>query len=196
VVLPPYRTRRQGVAFTYRNRKGKSYYLHARKTKGGRVRYVFARAIGDGALDEIPPGYEVRETINGQVALGKVRPRLVSESEERSVQSELERLSLDLYRIDVKDNAIVVYEPVDGLDSATAWSLLGSRLPSAAAGRGRYQPVLRFVLVDVETRTFRLERMTYRGEGGWSWPLGHGKIGALARKALPHLGQESFFELL
>lgn len=86
------------MAFRYTNRKGKSYYLHGHETRGRRVRYVFARRIGDGALDEIPPGYEVRENINGQVTLGKVRPRLISEVEERAVRSELARLSLDGYR--------------------------------------------------------------------------------------------------
>ena len=184
------------MAFSYTNRKGKSYYLHAHKTRRRKVRYVFARSIGDGALDEIPPGYEVRENINGQVTLGKVRPRLISEIEERAVRSELARLSLDSYRVDVKDSAIVVYEPEGGADLPSSFTFLPTRLRMGAARGRNYRPVMRFVLVDAETRTFRLERMTYRGEGGWSWPLDHGKIGKLARKALPHLGQESFFELL
>lgn len=38
--------------------------------------------------------------------------------------------------------------------------------------------------------------MTYRGDGGWSWPLARGKIGQLAKRYLSHLGEDSFFDLV
>jgi len=38
--------------------------------------------------------------------------------------------------------------------------------------------------------------MTYRGDGGWSWPLAGGKLTELAKQYLPHLGEESFFDLM
>ena len=37
--------------------------------------------------------------------------------------------------------------------------------------------------------------MTYRGEGGWSWPLSIGQLDKLVRKYLKHVATEEFFEL-
>jgi hypothetical protein len=56
---------------------------------------------------------------------------------------------------------------------------------------------MRFQLVDKDQRLFAVERMTYRGEGGWHSLLWHGEaLPELARKYLPHLGRDSFFELV
>ncbi len=53
-------------AYSYTNKKGQTYYLHTREVtlKNGRVQriYFFARDIRDGALEEVPAGYEVIET--------------------------------------------------------------------------------------------------------------------------------------
>ena len=37
--------------------------------------------------------------------------------------------------------------------------------------------------------------MTYRGDGGWSWALGHGALASLVPKYLETLGTPAFFEL-
>lgn len=53
-------------AFSYTNSKGQTYYLHTREVtlKNGRVQriYFFARDVRDGALEEVPAGYQVIET--------------------------------------------------------------------------------------------------------------------------------------
>lgn len=44
---------------------GTTYYLHSRETdsRGGKRRlYFFAKEIGEGALDQLPPGYTVTES--------------------------------------------------------------------------------------------------------------------------------------
>jgi hypothetical protein len=189
------------MALSYRNRKGITYFLHARRTKAGKVRYVFARSVGEGPVDEIPDGYEVHENVNGQVSLAKARPRSISAAEEEAVRSQLEELSRGVYRIEVKSDAVVVHEPLRSPDIPLGLSLL---TPLASRERteewvrgGSYSPVLRFVLDDPGlAHVPRVERMTYRGDGGWSWPLGSGKIGKLAKRYLSHLGEESFFDLM
>jgi hypothetical protein len=188
------------MAFSYRNRKGVTYFLHARKPKTGKVRYVFARSVGESPVEEIPQGYRVHESANGQVSLARVRPRSISEAEEKAVRSQLEELSLGVYRIELKGDAIVVHQPHRSLDIPLG---LGPHSPFTSraqvaewARRGDYSPVLRFVLDDPGSRTFHVERMTYRGDGGWSWPLAGGKLTELAKKYLPHLGEESFFDLM
>ncbi len=53
------------MAFTQVNSKGQTYYLHEREVtlKGGRkqVIYFFGREAKEGAIDELPEGYEVIE---------------------------------------------------------------------------------------------------------------------------------------
>lgn len=60
----------------------------------------------------------------------------------------------------------------------------------------RVEPVLRFTLEDKAKRMFSVERMTYRGDGGWhslAWMVSLQKA---ADTYLKHLGKESFFELM
>ena len=53
-------------AYAYTNSKGRTYYLHTREVtlKNGRVQriFFFARDVRDGALEEVPAGYQVIET--------------------------------------------------------------------------------------------------------------------------------------
>lgn len=53
-------------AFSFKNSKGQTYYLHTKEVtlKNGRKQtiYFFARDIRDGALEEVPAGYQVVET--------------------------------------------------------------------------------------------------------------------------------------
>lgn len=54
------------MAFSYKNSKGQTYYLHTRKVtlKNGRVQVIFffARDVRDGSMDAVPAGYQVMET--------------------------------------------------------------------------------------------------------------------------------------
>lgn len=54
------------MAYSYTNSKGQTYYLHKKDVtlKNGRQQtiYFFARDVRDGALDDVPSGYEVMET--------------------------------------------------------------------------------------------------------------------------------------
>ena len=75
------------MAFAYTNRKGRTFYLHRRRTKAGKSRHVFARTLGAGELDEVPAGYEVKENVNGVVSLAMARPQLITDLEKQAVQS-------------------------------------------------------------------------------------------------------------
>lgn len=54
------------TAFSYKNAKGQTYYLHTKDVtlKNGRVQtiYYFARDVRAGALEAVPAGYTVVET--------------------------------------------------------------------------------------------------------------------------------------
>lgn len=54
------------MAFTFKNSKGQTYYLHSKDVtlKNGRRQtiYYFARDVRSGSLDSVPSGFEVMET--------------------------------------------------------------------------------------------------------------------------------------
>jgi hypothetical protein len=64
------------MAYSHRNSKGVTYYLHGkdRITKTGKktTLYYFAKEIKEGALNSVPPGYQVSETKNGLLVLKKI----------------------------------------------------------------------------------------------------------------------------
>jgi hypothetical protein len=64
------------MAFSFKNKKGVTYFLHARstKTKTGKTQtlYFFSKEQKAGVLDMVPAGYKVSETVNGLPVLKKV----------------------------------------------------------------------------------------------------------------------------
>jgi hypothetical protein len=63
------------MAYSQKNSKGVTYYLHSRVTtlKGGRQQriFFFGKEAKEGALDAVPAGYMVSETKNGLLVLKK-----------------------------------------------------------------------------------------------------------------------------
>jgi hypothetical protein len=97
-------------AFEYINRKGVSYYLHGRDGRDGTTRYTLKRTK-EGALAELPAGYEVVESVNGQASVRRTRVRYISPDEEAIVRYGLKRHDLSAYRLEIKGLDITVFEP-------------------------------------------------------------------------------------
>lgn len=179
------------MAYQHTNRKGVTYHLH-RRERNGKTRYVFTRKPGEGALDAIPDGYEVRESVNGQVSLAKSTPRWITTAEEATVR----RLLPEACRLEIKGRQIIVFEPVNGASSLQGlppWHR--SAMAEALAKRARFEPVLKFDLLDEDERTFDVTRWRYSGDGGWTYPLETGALPELVQTFLPHIGKQSFFDL-
>ena len=64
------------MAYSFKNSKGVTYYLHTRRQAAAsgkeRVLYFFAKEIKDGAMDQVPQGYQVVEMKTGLPVLKKV----------------------------------------------------------------------------------------------------------------------------
>ncbi len=64
------------MAYSFTNSKGVTYYLHTRKQPAAsgkeRVLYFFSKEIKDGAMDQVPQGYQVVEMKTGLPVLKKV----------------------------------------------------------------------------------------------------------------------------
>lgn len=211
IVMPHRRSDRKASqataqALSYTNRRGSTYYLHEGKTKTGKPRYFVAKTIREGALAAMPDGHEFSESINGVVSVRKARPGApeIPDTDLAMVRAELARHEhLRGHRVESRGRDIVLYEPTGGISSNAIAHLasvmyLSPKALEARLGREgqhtRYDPVMKLVLE--EPGIYTVYRMTYRGDGGWSWPLASGSLNRLVKKYVKHVGTEEFFELL
>lgn len=187
---------------SYENCRGDRYYLHEGKTKTGKPRYFFARDIRDGALAAMPDGFEVAESINGVVSIrrNKAGEASIPPGDLALVEAAIGRYrNLRWYKARAVGSAIQVFEPHPRPEELR--SLSGHFiLPRRAAGyveermqKAQYTPVMKF---EREGDRYVAYRMTYRGRGGWSWPLATGRLQDLVKKFLPSVGTEKFFDLM
>ncbi len=197
------------MSVNYTNRKGQTYTLYLGQTRSGKPRYYFGRAgQGQGEpVTEIPPGYSISESVNGVVSLVKDRSSLIQPEEVAAVEAAVQRHpEAHRYRVVVKQNRIEIYERVGPDYEAVVSELhipglfrpgLSKELRDLEERHARYEPVLRFNLLDPAERRFGVERMCYRGSiDGWlELMLTAGPVAELARELVPTLGTDQFFEL-
>jgi len=206
--------------FSYTNRDGKTYYCHTIRGADGRVGHVM-RLRAEGAVMKLPEGFEVRENVHGQVAVRRIRARRLSRLEEQLLRTAMKNLRPFAYVLDIDGRAATVYasaedrkcflesldaEFADGFAEALTRALAKRYSPELVAmfrarrkeqnaRRPRYYPLLRFVLVAKRTRRFAVERVCFSGESSWI-RLEELPLAEAVTKYLPHLGRDSFFELI
>jgi hypothetical protein len=178
-------------------------------TQTGKTRYFFAREPVGEPVEKVPEGYEIRESVNGVVALVKAQPAVLREAEILTVKTAVQNHPRTrLYRVDAKGRQITVYEHVGDdpqeviREVAARFGLPGfdtERLAEFEAqrlARGQFAPVLRFTLIDDRRRRFQAERMCYLGSiDDWIAVAFDKPIEELARALIPALGSDDFFEL-
>jgi hypothetical protein len=176
-------------------------------TKTGKLRYYFTREPRDEVPDQIPEGYRISESVNGVVSLVKDRPQLILPQEVASVEAALDRHpKRHDYRVAVQRNQIMIYERLGpDVESLSAIFEKLSQLQSGIVKRrvqeqldqmARFSPIMRFILVDPEERTFKVERWSYFSDVEDWIDIGEsGRLDKLARRLIPKLGTDDFFEL-
>jgi hypothetical protein len=166
------------MAVKYVNRTGQTFYLHEGKTKTGKRKY-FLSLKEEGVLAEsIPDGYEIYENPDAHVYFRKKVPQLVTNEEIAVVRGGLRRFAPDRQcLVDVRKEYIVVH-----------YSKAGSF----------YHPVLRFTLIDEEHRKFAVDRWCFLGSiDDWMrLSEGEGELPKLVETYTPHIGKDSFYELM
>ncbi len=206
--------------YSYTNKRGQTYYLHVVARSGGRTRYAL-RANKGGALANLPKGFEVRENVHGLVSVRRWRPRRFTPLEEKLLLTAMERTRPFAYELDINGKAATVYasaedrkcflesldaEFADGFADALTKALAKRYSPELVAmfrarrkeqnaKRPRFYPLLRFVIVDERERRFAVERVCFSGESSWI-RLETLPLAAALMKYLPHLGRDSFFDLI
>ncbi|MDE3091860.1 MAG: hypothetical protein KGJ80_21010 [Chloroflexota bacterium] len=193
------------MAIQYTNRKGFTFHLCKGKTKTGKPRYFFARDLKGEPVEHIPDGYAISESVNGVVSLVKARPGLIQPREVAIVETILKRHpKAHNYRVSVKRDRIEIYERV-GLDASDLTRIAGQailepgmreRIDNEMDRYSQFTPVLRLILSHTDERMFSAQRMCYRSwVDGWLDLHDSGKIEPLARRLIPCLGTDAFFEL-
>ena len=158
----------------------------------------------NGALAEsIPEGFEIYENPNAQVFLRRIPPKIITDEERQVVEDGMRKYAeVQDYKIDVKDNAIVVYTADQDIE--TLAGLFKDRYPTPAAHTQlmtllrqgiHYSPMLQFLLEDAKRRTFTAQRYCFIGSIDDWLDIGHGSLPTLVKRYAKHLGQESYFEL-
>ena len=193
---------------SYTNRKGLTYTLYRGQTKTGKPRYYFGRAgQGQGEpVTEIPPGFSISESVNGVVSLVKGRPSLIQPEEVAAIEEAVQQHpEARRYRVAVKHERIEIYEQVGPDYEALLGELqmvalsrqgLAERLQAEEERYARYEPVLRFILLDPTRRRFGAQRMCYlESIDGWLELGQTGPVATLARALIPTLGSDQFYEL-
>jgi hypothetical protein len=162
---------------THVNRKGQTFYLHETKTKTGKPKYFFSMKADGPLVGSIPEGYEVYENPDAQVFLRKRLPRFITDHEIALVREGLRKHAKHRHCMaDVREKHVIVYY---------------------SEGGGLYQKVLRFTLIDEDNRRFAAERWCFLGSiDDWIPLSGGGDLAKLVERYGPHIGRESFFELM
>jgi hypothetical protein len=186
---------------TYTNRQGTIYYLCSRSTPRGTARYYLAKRPTGDPVSRIPDGFEIRESVNGGVSIGRCQELHLAAEEVHAVQTVIDaQADPTRFRLAVKARAIELHEIADFLsedDLATSFPWVAPRVSRENYRRfAYYSPRLRFVLVNDASRAFQAERMVYRsGFDGWRPVGGPGAITTLGVWLIPLISTDSFFEL-
>jgi hypothetical protein len=187
------------MAVIHQSRTGKTYYLHTGPKRGGGVQHFFSTKPTGTLAESVPEGFEMHETVNGQVFLRRVQPRLIQEEEENQVRQWLGRHRTGhRYKLEIRGGTLTLYESESKAD---LYQALAPHLPAREWERldeqfASYQAVLRFTLSDPEKRLFAPERFCFRGSvDGWISIGRPATLAQLAGRYLKHLGRESFYDL-
>ncbi|NDC24644.1 MAG: hypothetical protein EBZ49_11040 [Proteobacteria bacterium] len=109
-------TSKEGLAYSYVNRKGHTYHIHQGVTKTGKPKYFVSRNEKN-ALAKVPPGFEVNEDVNAVVFVQKITPKIISDLDVEVVRKQVASCKhLVHYQVQTKRDQIIIYEPI-GLDA-------------------------------------------------------------------------------
>lgn len=197
-----------GTGIQYVNRRGERYYLLQGVTKTGKPKYYMSRKNAGTPAECVPKDYEIyEEPERGLVSVRKIRPtRVLPQEREQLATWTRELAGIEHFRVEVEDDSLVIYTPTtDPAEAADALDrIMGVVVPGATeanrewiGSHATYLPMLRFALLEEDGRLFSAERWCFLGGINDWFPLMHGKpLQWLAKKYLPHLNRDSFFELM
>jgi len=194
------------MAYQYINRRGDVYHIQA-KQRGDKIAYSASRKPAGRLADSIPEGYEIYERPeNAQVFVRRIRATNILPAERQLLELSIRELAkVKHFIVDVEADSLIVFLP--DAEPDVSLCILRSTAPmtreaarSAEAfiiSRSTYTKMMRFVLADEKARTFDAQRWCFLGSiDDWHYLAGEKTLEELIKKYVPHLGKESFFDLV
>lgn len=192
----------------YTNRKGDRYFVFEGKTKTGKPKYFVSRkpsSTGGIRIESLPEDFELFEDPSSQmVSIRRRKPTRIKPFEAQLIHDHaVELSSYSLVQALIDGDQIVLYTP--DRDPAAVDSVMGAIFGSSAssgsfgswtAHHTRFTAIMRFKLVDEDKRLYKAARYCFRSSmEGWLPLSSAAPLATLAKKYLPHLGEDSFYEL-
>lgn len=185
----------------YLNRRGDTYFAFQGTTKTGKPKYFASKKPGSPKakrVAELPSDFEIFENpVNATVVIRRRKQSLLTAAE----RNLLARLALEYCQVAcevvIDGDSLVVYAGEPPRHNSVLEAMMpGVSIPIQL--NSNFEPGFKFTLTQVEERKFTVERYCYRSafDGWWQLHSQPNVLESLAVKYLPHLGQESFFELL
>jgi len=188
------------MSVIHRSRVGKNYYLHTGPKRGGGLQHFFSTKPSGSLAEQVPDGFEIYETANGQVYLRRAQPKLIHDAEVDLLRRGLAKSRGGRrYKVEARGATIMVHESGSdlGLLCEVASHLSLAEQERISERFAHYQPILRFILTEAESRRFAPERYCFLGGvDDWISIGSPDTLAKLAARYLKHLGQESFYELI
>ena len=185
---------------TYTNRKGTTYHFREVEGKRGK-RIACSQSETEHSLAAIPDTHEIVESANGQVSCRKKMITALGEQEIQLAKMLCPKLTKkEVYVfVEIKKKAIILHSAdAEGINEMAKLCIrLGNDPRDAQLIKERtlrYEATLKLELTNKESREFSIERKTWSGTCGWMF-INSGPLEKLLKKYVPHLEQESFFEL-
>jgi hypothetical protein len=185
----------------YINRRGETYFAFQGVTKTGKPKYFASKkltSLNATRAEALPVAFEFFENPANAMVVIRRRKKSILTIAEKNL---LSRLALEHSQarceVIIDGDSLVVYAgPVCRVNP-----MLEAMLPGASkrfAENANLEPVFRFTLVDAKDRHFKAERYCYRSsiDGWWSLCCVPAPLEVLAEQYLPHLQQDSFFDLI
>ena len=184
----------------YINHRGDVYYAYQGTTKTGKPKYFASKKESSPTAtraEELPSDFEFFENpMNATVVVRRRKKSSVTVAE----RNLLSRLALEHCQVAcsvvIDGNALVVYAGTPLDISAMGLTMAGQEMASRRACN--FEPGFRFNLTRGKERKFTIARYCYRSAIDDWWPLNErpDTLESVALAYLPHLGKESFFELI
>ena len=181
-------------------RHGKVYHLQSKPGKNGKLNYSFSRKPDGAPVDTIPKGFEIYETVRGQVFLRLIQPKLITDQELQMVRTALNAVAEEWkHKIEIRKNQIIIHAAQSlgfGFGTDMGSWLSPQKIKEFEINNATYMLEMRFSLVDAEKRIFLPERFCYRGSvEDWIDIGSPDTLPKLLKKFFKHLGKDSLYEL-
>ena len=181
-----------------------TYFLHIGITKTGKPRYFMSKIAEGNLAESIPDGYEIFERPGGLVVIRKIPKTPILPHELKYVQDIIATIGNK-----VENEWAALYQrlgasvPVFGLERMPLREYWQSRYEAEIRGKeiivyevrgGRVTPMLKFRLINENTRKYCASYWYIGRTDGWRSLHSRGELRDLADEHCPSLGRDDFYD--